>query len=516
MVSQQGNTSAHAFSPRQQRFPPTRFHVSHACTRTQSDHLPVTFLHSGCSRRERYFLSAASPPKNDDDDGIPQKSVSNTITSSNQADLLSMENLYQEWTIEQDQLLWENRHESTIALASRLGRGLRGVETRLAKLRDVNSKAYERLFSDQEYVASFSANHNSEDSNTAAKTKLVPASEVLRRIQWDPSLSPHDFVVMHYDRVQDEIIESPFDAPNTSIAGAATSLIDALPEHRIVGIKYKERVVWHRERRFDLIFSGPGIENIMTGYEQWKQRRTSVQEFNRQRQFEVSERMQQILGLDHFELFKAFSRELQVASQDPGQGASLTMQVETYVRKILELFRRVRNDPSGSVNPSLIPMSDYNALDQLSELVALLPDSNLRPLILKEIARSMQRTQGKKFSSPATIQELPELDEDDLTETFVRGSGSGGQKINKTSNCVVLVHNPTGIRVECQETRSLQQNRKIARKRLRLKLDDYLNGSQSRNSIKAQKAASKKNRTKAKNRTRQRKKQEASNQISDQ
>lgn len=67
---------------------------------------------------------------------------------------------------------------------------------------------------------------------------------------------------------------------------------------------------------------------------------------------------------------------------------------------------------------------------------------------------------------------------------------------------------PTGLRVECQDTRSLQQNRKIARKRLRLKLDEYLNGSQSRASIKADKAATKKAKAKARSKARQRKKKQ--------
>ena len=60
----------------------------------------------------------------------------------------------------------------------------------------------------------------------------------------------------------------------------------------------------------------------------------------------------------------------------------------------------------------------------------------------------------------------PTLNEADLEESFVRGSGPGGQSINKTANNVQLRHKPTGIRVTCQETRSLQQNRIIARKNL--------------------------------------------------
>jgi protein subunit release factor A len=73
---------------------------------------------------------------------------------------------------------------------------------------------------------------------------------------------------------------------------------------------------------------------------------------------------------------------------------------------------------------------------------------------------------------------------------------AGGQKINKTSNRVILVHIPTQLRVECQDTRSLQQNRKIARKRLQLKLDDYINGDASRSNQKASVKVAKRQRTK--------------------
>ncbi|MFN0126205.1 MAG: peptide chain release factor family protein [Verrucomicrobiales bacterium] len=54
----------------------------------------------------------------------------------------------------------------------------------------------------------------------------------------------------------------------------------------------------------------------------------------------------------------------------------------------------------------------------------------------------------------------------DIEESFIRGSGPGGQKINKTSSTVRLVHRPTGLEVRCQDQRSQAQNRLRALERL--------------------------------------------------
>lgn len=58
------------------------------------------------------------------------------------------------------------------------------------------------------------------------------------------------------------------------------------------------------------------------------------------------------------------------------------------------------------------------------------------------------------------------LVEEDLVERFVKGSGPGGQKINKTASCVFLKHVRSGVEVKCQDGRSLQDNRVEARQRL--------------------------------------------------
>lgn len=54
--------------------------------------------------------------------------------------------------------------------------------------------------------------------------------------------------------------------------------------------------------------------------------------------------------------------------------------------------------------------------------------------------------------------------EADLEEKFVRASGPGGQKVNKTSSAVYLKHMPTGIEVKAQESRSQSMNRFLARR----------------------------------------------------
>jgi len=438
-----------------------------------------------------------------------------------------MANLYREWNLEQDHLLWENKRLSLAELAALLGRGIRGVEARLTKLQDVSSPAYERLFA----TGSSRTNtnfRNKEDiergeDQGSNKEKLIPVGEVLRRIEWDYLLPAQDFSILHYDRVEDQIVESPVDAPNNSVKGKETMLIKALPEHRIVAVKYKERIVWDRNARLDLVFNSPGIYQIMETYDQWKEERDRIRAWNEERQKIVADRIQRILGNELYDRLQDLSSDLLQAQQDSTM--STKSEVERYVQQALDLFRTVRNDATftmQSLTPDLIPQSDYYALDELSELVSVLPNMELRGLLLTEIVAMMDRTKSKSrpnqaegdgdnplrslTSSTNTATRTVELIEDELTETFVRGSGPGGQKINKTSNRVVLIHEPTQLRVECQETRSLQQNRKIARKRMAEKLDEYLNGNQSKVSQKIQKTIDKKQKQKSKNRSRLKKK----------
>ena len=61
--------------------------------------------------------------------------------------------------------------------------------------------------------------------------------------------------------------------------------------------------------------------------------------------------------------------------------------------------------------------------------------------------------------------------EEDIEEHFIRSSGAGGQKVNKTSSCVYLKHLPSGIAVKCMKDRSQSINRFLARRELMAKLE---------------------------------------------
>jgi protein subunit release factor B len=66
--------------------------------------------------------------------------------------------------------------------------------------------------------------------------------------------------------------------------------------------------------------------------------------------------------------------------------------------------------------------------------------------------------------------------EADIEESFVHSGGHGGQNVNKTSTCVMLMHRPTGLIVKCQTTRQQGLNRFIARRLLLDKIETRQKG----------------------------------------
>lgn len=83
-----------------------------------------------------------------------------------------------------------------------------------------------------------------------------------------------------------------------------------------------------------------------------------------------------------------------------------------------------------------------------------------------------------KAKEEALKQKMLNLDirEEDLVEKFIRASGRGGRKLNKTSSCVYLKHIPTNIVIKCQQERAQALNRYLARKILVNKIEEKLLG----------------------------------------
>ncbi|MFC1453431.1 peptide chain release factor family protein, partial [Verrucomicrobiota bacterium] len=72
-------------------------------------------------------------------------------------------------------------------------------------------------------------------------------------------------------------------------------------------------------------------------------------------------------------------------------------------------------------------------------------------------------SQAKQESLARRMSDLG-IREENLVEKFILGSGSGGQKLNKTSSCVYLKHPDSGIEIKCQQSRRRELNRFLARR----------------------------------------------------
>ncbi|MFQ6070107.1 MAG: peptide chain release factor family protein [Candidatus Aminicenantales bacterium] len=82
-------------------------------------------------------------------------------------------------------------------------------------------------------------------------------------------------------------------------------------------------------------------------------------------------------------------------------------------------------------------------------------------------------TAAKEEALRKKMEELG-IREEDITEKFIRSSGRGGQKVNKTATCVYLKHLPTGVEVKCQRERSQSINRYLARRILARKIESMI------------------------------------------
>ncbi|KAJ5667387.1 hypothetical protein N7507_003251 [Penicillium longicatenatum] len=119
------------------------------------------------------------------------------------------------------------------------------------------------------------------------------------------------------------------------------------------------------------------------------------------------------------------------------------------------------------------------------------------PKPFQAFPRLPQPSIQRPFSTTPALPEKPlpprlKLNDADLTISYLKGTGPGGQKINKTNSAVQIIHHPSGIVVKCQATRSRSQNAKTARSLLADKIEQKEKGVDSRAALKAAAARKKK------------------------
>ena len=104
-------------------------------------------------------------------------------------------------------------------------------------------------------------------------------------------------------------------------------------------------------------------------------------------------------------------------------------------------------------------------------------------------------TPKKEAELVAKLKDLG-IKEEDLEESFVRGSGRGGQKKNKSSVCVLLKHLPSGLQVRADRERSQGLNRFFARRQMIEAMENKTLGKESPEAKKADKIRKQKARRK--------------------
>ncbi|KAF9566255.1 hypothetical protein CPC08DRAFT_814834 [Agrocybe pediades] len=236
-------------------------------------------------------------------------------------------------------------------------------------------------------------------------------------------------------------------------------------------------------------------------------------------------------------VFQAFRTKIRtdIAQEPPADAEGYKQRIQ-FIHEVADVLRR--NVVQGIKVPTSSPEEELYSI-RMTKHTELGDNESIKNPPPMESSRSKRRKEnGQPHNPPADAVQVksegspappryysalkkahkeravPELREEDIEESFVRGSGPGGQSINKTENNVQLLHKPTGLRVSCQDTRSLSQNRKLARKWLLEKLDELVNPGLSKESLKAakQRERERRRRKKAKKKA---KKQEEENSEED-
>lgn len=90
------------------------------------------------------------------------------------------------------------------------------------------------------------------------------------------------------------------------------------------------------------------------------------------------------------------------------------------------------------------------------------------------------------------------IKKEDIEEKFIKSSGRGGQKVNKSNSCVFLKHKKTDLSVKCGKTRSQHLNRFLALRQLVEKIEAGLTGETCKKDRQIEKIRKQKQRRKKK------------------
>lgn len=320
-------------------------------------------------------------------------------------------------------------------------------------------------------------------SSSSSSSKVTPSEDVLKRIKYDTTLDEKDFRVGIFDRITSSVDIVDFDQPNETVAGSSRNLVFAVPSHRISSIYYKEKLVWAKEKKVDLSDS---LQKVMRDYDQWEKERG---EARRKLEGDVTylegEIVRDVAERETWDSIKVGMCDLEEAMRRGG---------ETFKKVELEKFVR---EAAGKLSDATLLLKYLEAVVRLEEITKPHSQSEHLSALYLEAESLLQFPSEGKGKKATAVGSVEQLAEEDIVEKNVRGTGPGGQKINKTSSKVSLLHVPTGVRVECQKTRSLHQNRKIARRLLAEKVDEHKNGRGSKTSIKGDALRAKKKKNKA-------------------
>ncbi|SOV09748.1 uncharacterized protein UDID_07936 [Ustilago sp. UG-2017a] len=194
-----------------------------------------------------------------------------------------------------------------------------------------------------------------------------------------------------------------------------------------------------------------------------------------------------------------------------GEVGSLEDSTSSMAEDDVDLFEEAEEEDDGLFDTNVADSREVESTSSNQSTTPSSPTSKGSELELPEWF-----TAGSYTLQPGSRRYPLTLDEKDLAEKFIRGSGPGGQAINKLSTNVQLSHIPTGTKVTCQETRSRDRNRELARRRMSLTLEKLVRGERGGSRIDRQieKERRKKINKKKKQKKRQKEKGQADTPVS--